>query len=68
MSETPPPPRRPKPDIAARSGEIAGKIVGGLGARLLRTRPVREAVRRGYEEATRDDEDTGAPDSSPPRG
>jgi hypothetical protein len=61
MSEAPPPPPRRKPDIAGQTGRIAGRIVGGLGARLLRTKPVREAVRRAHEEATRPD-----PEERPP--
>lgn len=59
----PAPPK--KMDIAAQSGRIAGRIVGGLGGMLLRTRPVREAVRRGHDEATKKDDE---PTETPPPG
>lgn len=59
----PAPPK--KLDIAAQSGRIAGRIVGGLGGMLLRTRPVREAVRRGHDEATKRDAEPGG-ETPPP--
>jgi hypothetical protein len=37
-------------DFAAKAGRLTGQLTSKLGVRLLRTRPLREAVRRGYEE------------------
>jgi hypothetical protein len=53
MSEEPP--ERPKPDVAAQTGRIAGRLVSKLGVRLLRMKTARETLRRAHEEATRDD-------------
>ena len=53
-------PHQPEPrrDLAADAGRVAGRVFSRVGIRLLRTKPVREAVRRAREEATRDDNDT----------
>jgi hypothetical protein len=55
MTEETPPQPQPRPDVAAESGRIAGRLVNGLGVRLLRMRTMREIVRRAHEEATRDE-------------
>jgi hypothetical protein len=51
-------PDQPKPrrDLAADAGRVAGRVFSRVGVRLLRTKPFREAVRRAHEEATRDDD------------
>lgn len=48
----------PRRDLAADAGRAAGRAFNRLGMRILRTKPMREAMRRAHEEATRDD-DTG---------
>ena len=52
----------PLPDPAAETGRLAGRAVNALGLRLLRTRLVRRAIRRGVEEASGPD----APHPEPP--
>lgn len=51
----------PRRDLAADAGRAAGRVFSRVGMRILRTRPMREALRRAHEEATRDD-DTGTDD------
>jgi hypothetical protein len=41
----------PGPDPAAETGRLAGRAVNALGMRLLRTRSVRQAIRRAAQEA-----------------
>jgi hypothetical protein len=57
MSEKSAPQPRPKPDVAAQTGRIAGRLVSRLGVRLLRTRTVREIVRRAHDEAALEERD-----------
>jgi hypothetical protein len=49
--------RRGEKDAAADAGRLAGKLIGHVGARLLRYKPVREAVRRGHDEAVEETDD-----------
>lgn len=47
---------RPAEDPAQEAGRLTGRAFNRLGMRLLRLRSVRQAIRRGAEEASRPDD------------
>ena len=51
------PERKEEVDAAAEAGRLTGQAVNALGKRLLRLRSVRQAIRRGVEEAAADPPD-----------
>jgi hypothetical protein len=50
-SEEAPNPPAHRPDVAAATGRMAGRMATGLGGALLRNRTVRKTIRRAQEEA-----------------